>query len=63
MTPRNDAGTYMELEVVLEDHQTSEQGQTIADDLMSKLGIQQADLCSGTRTLDCITRPRITTLP
>jgi predicted adenylyl cyclase CyaB len=37
-------GEFMELEVVLQPGQTDEQGQAIAEELMSKLGIQQGDL-------------------
>jgi predicted adenylyl cyclase CyaB len=40
-------GDYMELEVQLSDKESAEQGQVIADDLMTKLGILPADLCSG----------------
>ena len=37
-------GDFAELEVVLEDDQTVEDGQKIADDLMSQLGIDQTKL-------------------
>ena len=37
-------GDFMELEVVLEDDQSVEDGQKIADDLMSQLGIDQTKL-------------------
>jgi predicted adenylyl cyclase CyaB len=40
-------GTFMELEVVLSEGQTTEHGATIAEDLMMKLGIQTEDLISG----------------
>ena len=40
-------GKFMELEVVLRPDQTDEQGQAIAEDLMRKLGIQEADLIEG----------------
>ena len=37
----------MELEVVLSPHQSDAEGQAIAEDLMSKLGIEKADLLEG----------------
>ncbi|XP_034948593.1 uncharacterized protein [Chelonus insularis] len=37
-------GNYMEIEVVLEDHQDTKVGEEIANDLMSKLGINKDDL-------------------
>ena len=40
-------GDYMELEVQLDDAESAEQGQAVAEELMAKLGIQPADLCSG----------------
>lgn len=40
-------GDFAELEVVLEDHQTSEDGEAIAHDLMMKLGIDKANLIPG----------------
>eukprot|EP00057_Strongylocentrotus_purpuratus_P023642 XP_011678116.1 PREDICTED: uncharacterized protein LOC586260 [Strongylocentrotus purpuratus] len=40
-------GNFMELEVVLEEHQTQEEGQDIAQDLMKQLSIDQSDLISG----------------
>ncbi len=40
-------GKFMELEVVLRPDQTDEQGQAIAEDLMRKLGIREADLIEG----------------
>ena len=40
-------GHYMELEVVLGDHQAPQQGQATAQALMAALGIEPAALCSG----------------
>ena len=40
-------GQFMELEVVLNPGQTDEEGQAIAEDLMSKLGVDQSDLLEG----------------
>lgn len=40
-------GDFMELEVVLEDNQTTEDGQAIAEDLMVKLGIDSSKLIAG----------------
>jgi predicted adenylyl cyclase CyaB len=37
-------GKFMELEVVLRQNQTDAEGQTIAEDLMGQLGINQGDL-------------------
>ncbi|XP_064079866.1 adenylate cyclase CyaB-like [Macrobrachium nipponense] len=39
-------GDFMELEVVLNDDQTLEEGEKIARDLQQKLGITEKDLCS-----------------
>ena len=40
-------GDFMELEVVLRDDQTLEQGVEIAHDLMAKLGVDKSGLISG----------------
>jgi len=40
-------GQFMELEVVMSDGQYDVEGQTIAEDLMQKLGIQKEDLVKG----------------
>ncbi len=40
-------GCFMELEVVLRDGQPDAEGQAIAEDLMSRLGVQKADLLEG----------------
>ena len=40
-------GQFMELEVVLRDDQSDDEGQAIANDLMKKLGIDPADLIKG----------------
>ena len=40
-------GRFMELEVILRPDQTDEQGQAIAEHLMQRLGILQADLIEG----------------
>ena len=40
-------GQFMELEVVMSDGQSDVEGQTIAEDLMQKLGIQKEDLVKG----------------
>ena len=37
-------GSYMELEVVLNDGQNVEQGESVAAELMQKLGVEKADL-------------------
>ncbi|KAJ9583940.1 hypothetical protein L9F63_021714 [Diploptera punctata] len=42
-----DLGDYMELEVVLSEDQTLEQGQEIAEKLMAELGVEKSDLISG----------------
>ena len=40
-------GDFMELEVVLNDDQTPEEGEAIAHDLMEKLGVQKSNLLKG----------------
>ena len=40
-------GDFAELEVVLNDDQTSEDGTRIAEDLMKKLGLDSKDLIPG----------------
>ena len=40
-------GQFMELEVVLRDDQSDDEGQAIANDLMKKLGIEPTDLIEG----------------
>jgi len=40
-------GEFMELEVVLNDDQTVEEGEAIAHDLMEKLGVPKANLLKG----------------
>ncbi|XP_021363879.1 uncharacterized protein LOC110457100 [Mizuhopecten yessoensis] len=40
-------GDFMELEVMMQEGQTAEEGQKIAEDLMDKLGVKQSDLLSG----------------
>jgi adenylate cyclase class IV len=40
-------GDYVELEVVLDDQQSVEDGQAVARDLMQKLGIDKGDLLTG----------------
>ncbi len=42
-----DLGSYLELEVVLEDTQTESEGETIAQQLMVQLGIASEDLVEG----------------
>ena len=40
-------GHFMELEVVLQEGQTESEGQSIAEDLMNRLGIRKEDLIDG----------------
>ncbi len=40
-------GQFMELEVVLQDGQSDADGQSIAEDLMARLGVQPGDLLEG----------------
>lgn len=40
-------GQFMELEVVLRDGQSDDEGQAVANDLMKKLGIEPTDLIEG----------------
>ena len=40
-------GQFMELEVVLRDGQSDAEGQAIAEDLMSRLGVEKSDLVEG----------------
>ena len=40
-------GQFMELEVVLRDGQSDADGQSIAEDLMAKLGVRTEDLLEG----------------
>jgi predicted adenylyl cyclase CyaB len=40
-------GQFMELEVVLRDGQTDAEGQSIAEDLMARLGVRKEDLLEG----------------
>ncbi len=42
-----DLGQFMELEVVLRPGQADAEGQAIAEDLMTKLGVEQSDLVEG----------------
>ena len=40
-------GRFMELEVVMQDGQSDSEGQTIAEDLMARLGVEKTDLLEG----------------
>lgn len=40
-------GHFMELEVVMKENQSATEGEAIAKDLMSKLGLKDADLVKG----------------
>jgi adenylate cyclase class IV len=40
-------GQFMELEVVMNDGQTDAEGQAIAEDLMTRLGVRKEDLLEG----------------
>ena len=40
-------GQFMELEVVMEEGQSDAEGQTIAEDLMARLGVKKTDLLEG----------------
>ena len=49
-------GQFMELEVVLAEGQSDAQGQKIAEDLMSALGVERADLIEGAY-MDLVDKP------
>jgi len=49
-------GQFMELEVVLEERQSNTEGQRIAEDLMSAIGVERADLIDGAY-MDLIEKP------
>ncbi len=51
-----DLGQFMELEVVLEDGQSDAEGQKIAEDLMSALGVEASDLIDGAY-MDLLEKP------
>ncbi len=40
-------GQFMELEVVMQEGQSDAEGQTIAEGLMTELGVEQSDLLEG----------------
>ncbi len=49
-------GQFMELEVVLQDGQSDAEGQRIAEDLMSSLGVERSDLIDGAY-MDLLEKP------
>ena len=49
-------GQFMELEVVLKEEQSNEEGQKIAEDLMSALGVERGDLIDGAY-MDLLEKP------
>jgi predicted adenylyl cyclase CyaB len=49
-------GQFMELEVVLDGRQSDDEGQKIAEDLMSTLGVERADLIDGAY-MDLLEKP------
>jgi predicted adenylyl cyclase CyaB len=49
-------GQFMELEVVLEEGQSDSEGQKIAEDLMSALGVERGDLIDGAY-MDLLEKP------
>ncbi len=49
-------GRFMELEVVLEEGQSDAEGQKIAEDLMSALGVERDDLIDGAY-MDLLEKP------
>jgi predicted adenylyl cyclase CyaB len=49
-------GQFMELEVVLEEGQSDSEGQKVAEDLMSALGVESADLIDGAY-MDLLEKP------
>jgi predicted adenylyl cyclase CyaB len=42
-----DLGSFMELEVMLQEGQSEAEGQAIAEDLMERLGVARSDLLEG----------------
>jgi len=55
-------GSFIELEVVLEDGQTTEEGTKIAENIMKKLDIRQEDLVTGAY-MDLLLQNRLSSLP